>query len=240
MTTRPCSPEFAELPNHFNDGIVQLNQALGDRLNFPPTKIRERYLRNKLSIGLKFDCDFSGRNLGMCALVTFNDGSHGRREHPASGAVGQDEFSVLIDNIHVVEDRKGVINKVGGVVRLKPLYQVAPAGICDSLYFSFISGNLLFLDRLVVENGKLDFDEMLEPRFRCGELPDQMIQTRPQMVDDLTRENAKSERNRELLMVLNSLKEQLTVVLGQDGVFAFLEKPGDFDIQITDVLVGPY
>lgn len=230
--------QTVELSDDLDRGVVELRQSLGNRLDFPPTKILERYLRNELSVGFKFTCDFGGRSAGMIALVTFDNRPHGSGHHQAPSGVMKDKFSVFVENIHVVNDREGGVNVVGGIIRLKSLYKIADGGICDSLYFSLVSGKLLFTDRLVVENGELDRGRL--SRLRAGKLPYEMIEAGSQVVDNLASEHTEAEWDRKLLMILNSLKVELVLWIGEDGVLAGLKKPGDFGIEITDVLLGPY
>ena len=241
MTAQSCLRDFPiEMRGNVDDVIMQFHQAWNDRLDFPPTKILERYLRDDLALALNFCCEVDGHTAWITALVThislenFGWNLDGPRGHT------QDEFSVFIDNVHVVNDQERRIDRVAGVIRLKAIDQVAHISTRDSLYFSFISGNAVFIDWPHFKNGKFDSAEMLSPVFRCGELPDHMIKTGTQMVDNLSREHGEPWWNHALLMVLNRLKEELVVVLGQDSVWAFLKKSVDFRLEITDILVGPF
>ncbi len=64
----------------------------------------------------------------------------------------QDKLSMLVENVHLVQDQERTINRVGGFIRLQIPNQRPGVGICDSLYFSLISKNFLFIDRLILEN----------------------------------------------------------------------------------------
>jgi hypothetical protein len=226
--------------DNLHDRVVQFSQGLDHRLDFPPTEILERDLRKELAIGLKFKCDLDWGSVGMCALISLDDSLNGLPPSHAPGRRIQDKLSVFIENIHVVNDREGEVDVVRGVVRLKTFNQPPNAGICDSLYFCFVSGELLLVDRLEVKDRELNFSGMFDPGIRGGEMPCQMIEGGPQMVDDLFCQYTEAEWNLKLFMILNSLKVQLVLWIGQGGVFAFIEKPGDFSLQITGVLFGPY
>jgi len=135
------------------DGIVeQLNQSWNDRLDFPPTKIPERYLRNQLTVALKLNCEIDKRELGMVPLIGFERSLHFDGELPHADGREQNQFSVLIGNVEIVNDSDRTISRVGGIVRLKALNQVANGGVCNRLYFSFVSENTLFIDRPFLEN----------------------------------------------------------------------------------------
>jgi hypothetical protein len=60
------------------------------------------------------------------------------------------------------------------------------------------------------------------------------------MVDDLSAKNTKAQWDAKLLEVRERLVMFLTVYLGHDGIFAFLNERGDFGVEISDVLVGPF
>ena len=119
--------------------VKQLYQSLSDRLDWPPTKISERYERLAGAIALKVTCNLGGIKVGMCPLITFDDTLHiAGKSHTARGNT-QDKFFVLIENVEVVDKPKGIVRRVGGVIRLKSFDQNPDIGICDSLYFSFKS-----------------------------------------------------------------------------------------------------
>ena len=60
------------------------------------------------------------------------------------------------------------------------------------------------------------------------------------MVDNFASEHTEPEWNNAILMVLNSLKKSLFVILGENCVFATMEEGCDLGIQILDVLAGPF
>jgi hypothetical protein len=80
---------------------------------------------------------------------------------------------------------------------------------------------------------------MLLPVFDVREVPDDMVEARSQMVNDLTRKHTEPERDRALTVVLDCLGNNLLVVIAEERVVAFLKEPGDFGLKVLDVLVGP-
>jgi hypothetical protein len=240
-------PSSEELSRDIQDVVSKLYQSWDNRLDFPPTKLPERYLRNELAIVLQLQCYIGGTCARYSILIAHeNLGDFGvqrcvHRNFPSARLVAQHEFPVFIDNIHVVKDTKGTVERVGGFVWLKPFNEVAHSGICDSLYFSFIFGNTVFIDWLNINNWKADIRMTSSvPGFVCGELPNGMIETGPQVMDNLTRKHTEPKRDDPLFVVFDSLKGNLGVVLGDDLVFAALKKGVDFELEITDVLVGPF
>jgi sulfur transfer complex TusBCD TusB component (DsrH family) len=60
------------------------------------------------------------------------------------------------------------------------------------------------------------------------------------MVENLSCKHTEAWWDNAISMILNCLKELLSVVLWKNGVVAFLKKKGDLLIQIEDVLFGPF
>ena len=130
-----------------HDSVVEkLRQSLNNRLDFPPTKIPERYTRLQGTVALKLICDLGGIKFRMLPLISFDDGLHLGREKSSAGPNTNNKFLVLINNIEVVDDTQRVVKRIGGVIRLKSFDQATCVGVCNSLYFSFKSFNVSFLD----------------------------------------------------------------------------------------------
>jgi hypothetical protein len=148
---------------------------------------------------------------------------------------------VLVDDVHLVKDEQGTIDRVGRVIRLKLLDQAANSDIGNSLYFAFVSENALFIDWQRFADRKFDLPKVWStPVSVFRQLPNQMVETGPQVVNNFPCENTEPRRNGAFLVVLDSLKKNLLVVLGEDGVIARLKESSNLGLEIQDVLVGTF
>jgi hypothetical protein len=149
---------------------------------------------------------------------------------------------MLVESVHLVDDKKGTVLRVGaeGTVWLKSLDECLDIGVQDSLYLSLISGKFFFTNRLNVKDRKLNSVGVPDLLLGTGQLPDQMVKTRPEMVDDLSRQNSKSERNGSMEMIVGDYLKHLVILIWDDGVLALVEKGIDLPVEITDTLIGPF
>jgi len=191
-------------------------------------------------VALKLECNVRGIKVGMLALVSFYDGAKLVGQLQCSNGREGEEFPVLVDPVEMVDEEKRTVERVRSLVRLKRFDQIQDPEIIDSLYFSSVRGTTFFLDRLFHENREFDLPPVLFPIPCAGESPDNMIEARSQMVDDLSSQGAEAGWHGAVLLVIDRLKENLAAVLGQDRMFAFFKEQQDFGVQITDVLFGPY
>jgi len=146
---------------------------------------------------------------------------------------------VFIKDFHLVNDEKAMIrNVVPSVVRLQFLDQSKNVSILNSLYFSVVKFDFRFLFGLSLENRELDKPGR-GSRSAVGEMPNDMIQTGPQMMDNLSGENSETQRNNLIAVIISRFLESLVVRVGDDWVLPVLDKEIDLGLQIRDVLIGP-
>ena len=221
------------------DVVVDFPQTLHDCLRFPLTKLTERYLRDDLAVALELACNIDGKTARYSALVTNVPIEQVDREFQRSRRGHNDQRAVLVDNVEIMDDEKERITRHGAVVRLQLLDEVQDFRVTDSLYLSLVFGRPIFLRWPRFKNGKADSLDMLRSVSGFGKQPHDMVEARPQLMDDLSGENTEAKRNDTIPVILDCLRDQLLIVIAQDWVVALLKKPLDLDIEIADVLVGP-
>jgi hypothetical protein len=113
-------------------------------------------------------------------------------------------------------------------------------GIGNSLYFSRKSGNFFFNDRLGIKNGKPYPLRVFQPFLIAGQLPDQVVETGPQVMDNLSCQNSKPEWDFSAQMIITGYPKHLVILIWDDGVLALTEKGCDLPVEITDTLIGPF
>jgi hypothetical protein len=98
-----------------------------------------------------------------------------------------------------------------------------------------------------IGNGELDLLPAVPPRLRAGKLPHDVIESRAQVVNDLPRQDANAGIYGLLKRDLSVFLKDLVLFVGHSWVAAEElerlpggEKIGDFDIQLLDILVGPF
>jgi hypothetical protein len=203
--------------------------------DFPPAKIQERYLRNDFEVLIKVILNVRRDAASFLASIK----REVARDVDASSTGAQDKLSVLIDNVHLVDDEDRSIERVRSVIRLKSPNEFKNGCAGNPLYLSFVTGKFVFIQRLFLKDGKSDSLRVISTVRFDGKLPRDMVEAGAQVMDDLSNENAESGWDNQPLMVLDCLKKSLVIVLGKRGILAFLEKPLNLSIKIDDVLAGP-
>jgi hypothetical protein len=235
------SSENVNDPFDFNE---EFSKPLDHRIRWPFTELPERYTRGDFRLLLKCSAEREVFGLGKFALTVelslIPKITPAGRETDFCAGIDDNQFSMLIEPIHVVDDEKKIIRNIGpGVVRLHLFDPLSDLSICDCLYFSFVSLNFLFLNRFLLKDRKLD--EILSGDSRCavGEVPNNMIETGPQMMDHFSRENAESRRDTLISVIRNGLLPNLVIWIGNDWVLATFNEDSNLGLKIDDILIGP-
>jgi hypothetical protein len=220
--------------------IVQQQETLYDRLYFPVDEIPERYLRQNLSVALKLRLQHGVTSCRINARIIYIPSHDIHRELESACIEGDGKFFMFIPNVELLDDQKKAVVRAGGVIGLEFLDQVPHPRVGNSIYLSFVTGKHVIGCGSIFENGKLDKTSILAGFIvRGGEQPSDMIEARPEMMNDLSGQYSKAERDRAIPVILDLLKEKLFVILAENGVVAFIKKPINLQLQIEDVLLGP-
>jgi hypothetical protein len=107
-------------------------------------------------------------------------------------------------------------------------------------YLSVVSGNFVFTSGLHGIDRKFNPIGEVPPILFTGKEPNNVIQTGPEVVNNLSRKDAESRRNLALSMSLESVLKGLLIVVGDSGILPLAKESCDLNIQIGDVLIGPF
>ena len=231
--------ELTALLHDANHGILHSPQSLYDGLRLPPYKVAERYLGNELAVTLEISYEIGGRAERILAQVRPVTLHHVEGKFKGSGGGDDYQCTVLVHNVEFVNGKQNGIGGLKSAIWLNSLDEAENAGVCDSLYFSFVLGEHVRRRWPVLQDWKVNPSHMLLPVFDVREVPNDMVQARSQMVNDLARKHTEPERDRALTVVLDCLGNNLLVIIAEERVVAFLKEPGDFGLKVLDVLVGP-
>ena len=232
--------------NPLNDSLVQLHERWKNRLVFPFTELGKRYLRQDYSIVL--DCSTSQSPFGISdrfSLVASSNRTHNintctRRKEEVRASANNYELPVLVESIHIVDDAERVIPSIApSLVWLHIFDTLEDFGFRDSLYFSVVNARFIFRAGKLPENRKFDGIFMLLPVGVAGEMPDDVVETRTQVVNDLAAQDAPTQRKLEASVIVNRILPFLRVWIGNDWIFASFKEDSDFAIKVDDILVGP-
>jgi hypothetical protein len=106
-----------ESSHDFSYYTEQELQRWNDRLDFSPSEIQKRYLRNDLEVAIKIVLDVGGDGRSFLIGVSRESG----RKFDSHCAGAQDKLFVLIDDVHVVDDKDRSIQGVRSIVGLRAL-----------------------------------------------------------------------------------------------------------------------
>ena len=232
MSLRQPGKLISEKPNSVSDKILELKQCYDNKLTLPLSNLPERYLRGDLTLLFYGACNLGGHRQGFSACIEQSVLGKFRGNHDAERGKDENQFPMLIDSVHIVDNPKRIIKRVWSAIWLKPLNDVPSTGTSDSLYFSLIHGNLLFLDGFRIKNREFNSVRVGSPVCITGELPCNMIERGTKVVDDLPSEHTEPYRDFPISVIIDSLKEQLVITIVDDWIFTFLKEPGDLGIEI--------
>jgi hypothetical protein len=148
---------------------------------------------------------------------------------------GNDEQFVFVDIVKVMKDGQRVVTGLHSVVRLRPLDHCL-CGTGDALYYSARNGIFVFLPREA--NGELNF-EIRRFASQQNKLPNQVVQTGPEMTKNFSGANREIERRIGWAEHAHDILSSIVVNIRPDIVRVECKKMGGQLVQAVDVLVGP-
>ena len=233
--------------------VSELLEKWDNRLRFPFSGLPERYLRGDLApvLNIRWNggLDDSGNDF-MRVMYTHSLIQNVCSDIEIEGVNDNDEFAVLVDSVQVVNEPEWIPAGVRSRVRLQ--FPNAPQGrlAFNSLYFSLIFTRFVFLriaGGIIVEDGKLDARRIISPVFGGRQLPRDMIERGPKMVDDFTSSDFPLGIDRSVSDRLLDFLKCFPIMIGPNWIFPLeinrgerVDETVDCPFQVTDVLVGPF
>jgi len=214
---------------------------------FSTPKLPERYIRGDLVILLDLstdDCQL-GASQRLTLRITSGEPNNFSGSSSGENNVGrttdhQQKFPMFIDAIHFVNDGEDVIIRVDSVVeRLEIADHVSHLRVRDPLYVSLKTGQFIVRGRNGCNNRKGDISRF-SPRLCARKNPNEVVEARPQVMNDLADQDTESHGNGESLMILNRILPRLVVWVWDGGVFAVPKEPLDLPFKVEDTLIGPF
>jgi len=239
---------------------VELLEKWDNRLKFPFDRLPERYIRGDLRVHLHVEYSRQGNlsNGNACLVYSHNAPQTRCFEVNAGRENDERQFPVFIGSVHVVDTPKQSISRLDTLVRLQVIDTCkSERSVGDALYFSAIESRFVWVsDGVVIKDGELDVPTNLldAPTGFIGQLPSEMIETGTKMVDDLSREDGKTQGNRILPLGFQEFRSELlpriALLIGEDWVYTGTygeveggevgEKRSNLQIQVVDTLIGPF
>lgn len=216
-----------------------MRERWNNRLVFPLTKLRERYLSGNLEICLW--CRL-GRKRVFIGFKTSEDSPQGKPRNDKLCIEARDhqhEGVMLINTIQLMDDGKWIVDRVRSLVRLQISDEFERGSVGDPLYVSVVTGLSLFIRR-INKDRKSNRSLVVSPVIVTGEAPRDVIQARTPVVSDLTGKHAESWRNDTIPVSIDPLLRSVCLGVSDTRIGAALDESIDLDAEIEDILVGPF
>ena len=152
-----------------------------------------------------------------------------------NNCVGHDsEKLVFVCNVEVVDYLQNRIGGISNPVWLQRLNEGA-GRTRNALYYSVLYGLFEFLG--CPTNWEVDPFGIRQSIF-SGEFPNDMIEARSKVVDDLSSDNRDTQGNWRTHK-FEGIAAAFRLTLADNGISASVQESGNFTIEILDLLFGP-
>lgn len=240
MDGRVPDSQYGKASDDLSNFVREMRERWDNRLVFPLTKLRERYLSGHLEI-----CLFCriGRKRVFIQFKRADD--FGREETFRDNKLSieardnQDERVMLIHTVQLVDDGKWVVDWIRSLVRLQISDEFERGGVGDPLYVSVVTGLSLFVRRSEIDR-ESNCSLVVSPVIVTGEAPRDVIEAGTPVVSDLSGKHAESRRNDTILVGIDPLLRSVCLGVSDTRVGAALDESVDLDAEIEDILVGPF
>ena len=232
--------------------IRKFRQSWNDRFIFKSPRIAERYI--DLQITIHVHIRYRGGELDGANRCLFCHPTPSHSLNPTTTADTikptlirchrdprncratnhERQEAMLVPNVEVVKEPKGVASVINSMVWLQPLDQcLAASG--DTLYFSALHGRSIFRS-VVTDRALMAVARALS--IRNDQLPQEMVDRGTQIMNDLAHKDRETKWGHcTLQRELNYLG--LIIRLGNETMRVGRKKSLDFSVELLDLFIGP-
>lgn len=220
------------------DSIQKMRQRFNNRLLFPLTELPKRYIRGDLEICLL--CNNGPVNFYVVMCMNDN-GSCDRESHShVEPGDNQNQVVMLINTVQFMNDGERIVGRLRSMARLELIDKAKRIGIGDPLYLSAVTGNRIFIPRLPFsDDGKSNLPLIGKPVSIAGKHPSDMVEARPEMMDNLSSNHAETRGDFAVCPKLKQFLDSISVFIAGGAVWASIQEGIDLGIEIEDILIGP-
>jgi hypothetical protein len=230
--------------NDPRDKIGQLLEAWDNRLTLSASECVKRYIEGKVVIGIRVRTRCSGQPVGDYLIQL----SRARVPHyvhdvstPDLEFAGNDNQELMfVDNIQIVSDKQAmVLNVANGVIRLQSFNAFCSGG-ADALY---LSARSRWIFAGLPEYRKFQVIGGLFGAMGDNELPDKMVERRPELMNDFSDNDTKSFREwaaRNTPVPNMAAFARIVLHGSSEGVICSVKVRRDLSVEIADMLIGPF
>ena len=239
MTAPKTSEKNRQPSKHVLDRLRKYIERWDNRITFDNLRLAERYVKSEIHIHVLFEVSGNPEKF----VAHFHRTPSKLKYPPALKAFvdvltsdkRNNQKAVFVDNVKLVETPKRVVPSFVWFDRVDSFYSRLPHGT----YFSFLA-ELVSLG--VTEDRKAYFPPRRVPLFPDDKRVCEIVQGPPKVVDSVAQDGGKLQRNIPHARHIKNQIQHIRITLASDqiGLKIAAQKSSDCDIQVTDVLLGPF